>query len=163
MKSARFAELLRLLSENEVEAVVVGMLAGVLQGAPLTTGDVDIVHRRTPANVARLLRVLARIGAVYRHDPRRLTPGESHLLGPGHQLLESALGDLDCLGTIDGGKGYDELVGSSIPMSLGDGHEIRVLDLDTLIAVKARAGRSKDLAAISVLEATRDELKRNQE
>jgi uridylate kinase len=89
MKSTRFADILRLLAENEVEVVVVGMLAGVLQGAPLTTGDVDVVHRRTPQNVTRLLRVLEQIAAVYRHDPRRLVPTESHLLGPGHQLLET--------------------------------------------------------------------------
>ena len=43
MKSTRFADLLRLLAENEVEVIVVGMLVGVLQGAPLTTGDVDAV------------------------------------------------------------------------------------------------------------------------
>jgi hypothetical protein len=56
MSSAKFASILRLLAENEVEAVVVGMLAGVLQGAPLTTGDIDIVHRRTAENVQRLLK-----------------------------------------------------------------------------------------------------------
>lgn len=72
MTSGQFAKLLQLLAEHDVEAIVVGMLAGVLQGVPLTTGDVDIVHR--------------------------------HLMGPGHHLLESSLGDLDCLGTIDNGK-----------------------------------------------------------
>src|SRR5882672_999614 len=100
MRSGQFAKLLLLLAEHDVEVIVVGMLAGVLQGVPLTTGDVDVVHRRTPENVARLLTVLGKIGAVYRHDPRRLAPGESHLMGPGHQLLESSLGDLDCLGAI---------------------------------------------------------------
>src|SRR5215471_3548994 len=116
MKSGRFAELLELLAEHDVEAIVVGMLAGVLQGAPLTTGDVDIVHRRTPENVSRLLAVLGKIGAVYRHDPRRIAPGESHLMGPGHQLLESSLGELDCLGTIDGGKTYEDLINKTVRM-----------------------------------------------
>ena len=69
MKNARFADLLRLLAENEVEFVVVGMAAGILQGAPITTIDLDIVHRRSPENVARLLRVLTILEAVYRHDP----------------------------------------------------------------------------------------------
>jgi hypothetical protein len=116
MKSARFAEILHLLAEADVEVIIVGMMAGVLQGAPLTTGDVDILHRRTPENVQRLLGVLRKIRAVYRHDPRRLSPGESHLLGPGHQLLESQFGDLDCLGTIDDGKTYDDLIGFAAPI-----------------------------------------------
>jgi hypothetical protein len=157
MKSTRFAEILRLLAEHQVEAIVVGMLAGVLQGSPLTTADVDIVHRRTPENVKRLLAVLNRVGAVYRHDPRRIAPSESHLLGPGHQLLETTLGDLDCLGAIDDGKTYDDLILLSFPIDLGDGRMIRVLSLEALIEVKARAGRPKDLAAIPVLESTREE------
>ena len=72
MPRARFAEILRLLAENEVEFVVVGMAAGILQGAPLATVDLDIVHRRSQANVERLLGVLAQLDATYRHDARRL-------------------------------------------------------------------------------------------
>ncbi len=42
MTSGQFAKLLQLLVEHDVEVIVVGMLAGVLQGVPLTTGDVDM-------------------------------------------------------------------------------------------------------------------------
>lgn len=78
MSSARVGEILRLLVADEVEFIVVGMAAGVLQGAPVSTVDLDIVHRRSPENVARLLRVLGRLDAVYRHDARGLRPQESH-------------------------------------------------------------------------------------
>src|SRR5882724_5489467 len=110
MKSARFAETLRVLARHNVEFIVVGMTAGILQGVPLTTLDVDVVHRRTPENVARLVAALAELRAVYRSDPRNLTPSESHLLGPGHQLLSTVNGDLDCLGAIDGAKTYVDLL-----------------------------------------------------
>lgn len=136
------------------------MLAGVLQGAPLTTGDVDVVHRRTPENVDRLLKVLQQIGAVYRHDPRRLAPTASHLLGPGHQLLESRLGDLDCWGAIDDGKSFEDLLFHAVPVEVADGLSVPVLGLAALIEVKARAGRPKDIAAIPVLQATLDENRR---
>jgi hypothetical protein len=43
-----------LLGEG-VEFVLVGALAAVAQGAPLTTHDVDIVHARTPENLDRLM------------------------------------------------------------------------------------------------------------
>ena len=160
MRRARFAEILHLLATSEVEFIVVGMTAGVLQGAPVTTVDLDVVHRRTPKNVARLLDVLARLDAVYRHDPRKLRPQESHLAGPGHQLLTTSLGDLDCLGTIGEGMGYEELLGQTVGMSLSGGLTIRVLGLPALIEAKERAARPKDLAALPVLRATLDELKR---
>jgi hypothetical protein len=148
------------LAEHDVEFIVVGMLAGVIQGAPLTTGDVDIVHRRTPENVQRLLEVLRRVNAVARHDQRRLVPGESHLMGSGHILLESTFGDLDCLCTIDDGKGYEDLLGSTVRIELGDGLATLALRLDALIEIKRRAGRPKDIAAIPVLESTWAELGR---
>jgi hypothetical protein len=37
MKSARFGETLRVLARHNVEFIVVGMAAGILQGVPLTT------------------------------------------------------------------------------------------------------------------------------
>jgi hypothetical protein len=160
MPRARFAEILRLLAANDVEFVVVGMTAGILHGAPVTTVDLDVVHRRSRENVERLLRVLAELDAVYRHDPRQLRPRESHLVGPGHQLLTTTYGDLDCLGTIDQDRGYEELLDQTVEMKLAGGRTIRVLSLPALIEAKERSGRPKDLAVLPVLRATLDELKR---
>lgn len=157
MPSARFDELLEHLAAHEVDFIVVGMTAGILHGAPVATVDVDVVHRRTTDNVVRLLRALEALDAVYRHDARRLRPAESHLSGAGHQLLATKLGDLDCLGTIDQNRGYDDLVEHSEQMSLTSGRIIRVLSLPALIDAKQRSGRPKDLAALPVLRATLDE------
>lgn len=156
----RSAEILRLLATNDVEFIVVGMTAGILQGAPLSTFDVDVVHRRTTDNVDRLLRVLREIDATYRHDPRRLRPQQSHLVSEGHQLLTTTHGDLDCLGTLGEGMGYQELLDQTVTMDLGGGVSLRVLSLPALIAAKERAGRPKDVAALPVLRATLDELNR---
>jgi DNA-binding LytR/AlgR family response regulator len=41
MRRARFAEILRLLAESDVEFIVVGMAAGILQGAPVTTARME--------------------------------------------------------------------------------------------------------------------------
>ena len=160
MKSARFVDILRRLAANDVEFIVVGMTAGILQGAPVTTVDLDIVHQRSAENVNRLLRVLEELDAVYRHDPRNLRPKESHLASPGHQLLATAFGDLDCLGTIDDGKDYQDLLPSAVEMYLADEQKILVLGLPALIESKERAARPKDLAALPVLRATLDEIRR---
>lgn len=157
MSTVRFADLLELLAEQEIDFVVVGMTAGILHGAPVTTVDLDIVHRRSPENVARLLGALQALDATYRHDPRKLRPGESHLSGPGHQLLATTHGDLDCLGTIDQSRGYEELLDHTEEMRLSSGRTVRVLTLPALIDAKERSGRPKDLAALPVLRATLDE------
>lgn len=51
MESADFESILKVLVEEEVDFVLVGALSAVLQGAPIMTFDVDIVHSRAEDNV----------------------------------------------------------------------------------------------------------------
>lgn len=159
-EAPRFAELVALLAEHGVEFIIVGGVAGVLHGATLTTFDLDVLHRRTPENVDRLLRALARIDAVYRHDSRRLTPGADHLLGPGHQLLSTSLGDLDVLGTIGARTTFEDVAGRATRIVLR-GHEVDVLSLEDLIAAKSFADRPKDRAVLPLLRAVLEESRRD--
>jgi len=159
MPEPRPGDVLEVLGRGEVELVVVGMTAAILQGAPMLTNDVDVVHRRTPENVERLLRALEELDAVYRTDDRRLRPKASVLIGPGHNLFETRAGDLDCLGAIDDNLTYDDLLPDSTLVDLGGGVQCRVLLLERVIEIKQRAGRPKDLAALPVLRATLDEIR----
>ena len=154
MGPAAPVEILRLLTASRVDFIVVGMAAGVLRGAPVTTVDLDIVHRRGVDNVSRLLEVLGELQAVYRHDPRRLRPQESHLVTAGHQLLATKHGDLDCLGTVGDGQSFEDLLERAPGLELEEGLVVRVIDLATLIELKVKAGRPKDLAVLPVLRAT---------
>jgi hypothetical protein len=146
------------LHRAQVEFVVVGGMAGVLQGAPILTEDLDVVHRRTPENVARLLSWLLSHGAYARFDlaNRRLAPKEDALLGHGHVNLQTDLGILDVLCELGEGEGYDEILTDTLVLEQ-DGFPLRVLGLSRLIAVKGRAGRPKDRAVLPVLIATLDE------
>jgi hypothetical protein len=155
----RYHEILNRLADGGVEVVVVGMAAAVLQGVSLATWDLDVVHRRTPENLERLLLVLEDLRAVARHDPRRLKPNATHLAGPGHVLMETRFGDFDCLGAIDGGRDFEDLLGDSVLLDF-EGRPLRVLALRELLAVKIRAGRPKDLAAIPYIQSTIDEIER---
>jgi hypothetical protein len=155
----RYRPLLEALLGGRVEFVVVGGVAAVLQGAPVVTFDLDVVHRRTEGNVARLLEVLAALGATYRSDPRGLRPTAEGLLGTGHHLLSTALGPLDLLGAIGDGLGFAELVAGALTLDLPGG-AVPVLGLARLIEVKEAVGRPKDLAALPVLRATLDEASR---
>ena len=118
----QYHKILIRLADANVEFIVVGMAAAVVQGVPLTTWDLDIVHRRTPENVDRLLKVLQDLNAVARGDPRRLKPNETHLIGPGHIWLETRFGDFDCLGAIDGGRSYEDLLRAASPIAIAEDH-----------------------------------------
>ena len=48
-------DILSVLCAHQVEFIVVGMTAAVLQGAPAVTFDLGLVYARNPTNIARLL------------------------------------------------------------------------------------------------------------
>jgi hypothetical protein len=105
-----FVAILRQLKEAKVEFLVVGGLAAVLNGAPIDTLDVGLVHSRDLANIALLLPVLAAFDAIFRLQPeRRLRPAASHLTGSGHLNLLTRYGPLDLPGTIGRGLSYQDL------------------------------------------------------
>ncbi len=57
------------LADSGADFVVVGGIAAVLQGVPMATFDLDIVHSRSPENVRNLLRFLERMDACSRLRP----------------------------------------------------------------------------------------------
>jgi hypothetical protein len=161
MQEGRFRKPLLALHGAGIEFVVVGGLAAVLNGAPVSTFDLDIVHSRDEANIARLLLVLQDFDAVYRIQPeRRLRPTASHLASRGHQNLITRYGPLDLLGTIGHDLGYQELLPHSAEMDIGDGIRVRVLDLETLIAIKEEVAGVKDVAVLPILRQTLAERRR---
>src|SRR5687767_11637705 len=122
--------LLERLVASGTEFVLVGGLAAVAQGAPITTFDVDIVHQRTPENVGRLLALFRELHARLRGQPDPpLLPDRAALLGPERWLLATDLGPLDVLGAIEGGRTYEELAPDCVVLELED-RPLRVLSLD---------------------------------
>jgi len=147
--------ILGVLLEERVEMVLVGALAAVAQGAPVTTHDVDVVHARSVENVGRLMTALGRLNARYRGRPASapLPPDAAALAGPGHSLFVTDLGPLDCLGVIEDGMGYDELLPLSIEIEL-EGHRLYVLGLETIVGLKRVSPAPKDRLVLPVLEET---------
>lgn len=146
-------ELLGVLVRHEVEFIVVGGVAAVINGAPVTTQDLDILHRRTPDNVRRLVAAVTELDATFRTDSRGIRPNESHLSASGHALLKTKLGVLDALGTIETNTTYDDVLDDTF-ITVVDGMPIRVLKLERLIKVKEQLGRPKDLRMLIELRAT---------
>lgn len=158
MAKTDFLALLRTLNGHGVDYIVVGGVAAVLQGAPVSTFDLDVVHSRQKENIVRLVAVLQELDAYYRAQPeRRLTPDASHLSSPGHQLLATRFGPLDLLGEIGAGRGYEDLLPESIMVRAGEQVLVRVLNLETLITMKEELAQEKDRAVIPVLRRTLEE------
>lgn len=158
MQELRPTATLRALHDAGVSFIVVGGLAAVLNGAPVTTFDVDIVHSRDTPNIARILPVLDAVDAIFRMQPeRRLRPNASQLASTGHLNLITRYGPLDLLGTIGNNLAYEDLVPRSVELDVAEGLSIRVLDLETLIAVKEELGGEKDRAVLPTLRRTLEE------
>ncbi|MDC0746505.1 nucleotidyltransferase domain-containing protein [Polyangium mundeleinium] len=155
------ADILRTLLHHRVDFVVVGGMAAVMQGAPVHTFDIDIVYSRAEDNVARLLAALRDLDAVFRTDPRKLVPNESHLRSTGHKLLSTRHGVLDVLGTIEEDTSYEDLLQDALWLEVA-GAPIRVLSLERLIQIKEKLTRPKDRAMLLVLKATLEEKRRPQ-
>ena len=143
------------LAEAQVEFVVVGGISAVLQGAPITTVDLDICYRRTAENIARLARVLAPLKPRLRGFPPDLpfTVDERALQLGSNFTLEIGDESVDLLGVMSGLGGYEQVIGQAQDVTIGK-HPVKVLSLAQLIVTKQAAGRPKDLAVLPVLKAT---------
>ena len=151
-----FKTLLRILSEAGVECIVVGGVAAAVHGAARATFDLDVVYRRTPENIRRLVLALAPRHPYLRGAPPGL-PFRWDVATIQHGLnftLTTDVGDLDVLGEIVGGGGYDALLPSTVVIQ-AFGVDCRLLNLDRLIDVKRAAGRPKDFEALAELETVR--------
>ncbi|MBI1789939.1 MAG: hypothetical protein HYR60_20610, partial [Acidobacteria bacterium] len=95
MPKADFLAVLRTLAEQGVDFIVVGGVGAVLQGAPVSTFDLDVVHSREAGNIARLLSALESL----------VSTDASRLSSLGHQLLMTRFGPLDLWGEIGKSRG----------------------------------------------------------
>lgn len=153
----RFKEALEVLAGYHVDLVVVGGVAAVINGAPIATFDLDVVHARSEDNVHRLAAALQDLEARYR-DPggRDLRPEAAALAGDGHHLLLTRCGPVDLLGRIGNGRRYEDLLPDAVAISVGSA-TVPVLGLSALIRTKEEAGREKDLAVLGILRRTLQE------
>lgn len=149
-----FLALLQALARHGVEHVVVGGVAAILEGAPITTLDLDIVFRLEEANLERLQGLLTELEARYR-DPagREILPTPDRLRTNRVNLFETREGLLDAMQEIGAGWSYDELAARTHTLRLGE-LTVRVLDLASVIESKEAAGREKDKAMLPVLRQT---------
>ncbi len=156
----RFDQVLRALTRNEVEFILVGGVAAILQGSPLTTEDVDVVYLVSAENNLRLAKALEELEAYYL-DPagRHIEPDVSRLAAMNLHLLKTSCGRVDVLRTIGKGLTYHDLVERTRVLDVAE-FRVRVLDLETIIETKEHADRPKDRYQLPFLRQLLTEIQR---
>jgi predicted nucleotidyltransferase len=146
-------DIVRRLVAEQVEFVIVGAVSAILQGSTLTTRDLDLCYRRTPANIARLVAALRPLdprprafppGLPFVFDERTVQIGSNFTLEIGNESLD-LLGEMSAIG------GYEQVIGRAVEVTLG-GIPAKALALEQLIESKRAAGRTKDLGALPELQ-----------
>ncbi|HSD69674.1 MAG TPA: hypothetical protein VLB07_08975 [Woeseiaceae bacterium] len=146
-----FREILEHLNKHGVEYIVVGGVAAVIRGAPVTTFDIDALVKITTENASKLAAALQDLDARYREHQHTQRPTQADILAGGHLLLLTRAGPLDVLGFIGDNQRYEDLfhLASEVKMTVGT---FRVLDLAELVRQKKASNRPKDRAVIALLE-----------
>ncbi len=154
IESADLSALLEGLLAAGIDFILIGGLAAVIQGAPITTIDVDIVHDQSPENIAKLLAFLNSVNAHYRRpDDKFIEPRTEDLSGKGHALFSTRSGPLDVLAAIEEGKTYKDLFGHSVEIEFR-GYALRVLGLKAMIELKRNSTDPKEKQRLPLLQET---------
>jgi hypothetical protein len=146
--------LLATLRRHEVDFVVVGVIAAIAQGYPMTTRDLDVTPSRDNANVERLADALRELEAKLR-TPTKLVdfPIEAtYLVSVNSWTLLTNAGELDIVFEPAGTGGYADLRRDALELTLGV--PVLVASLRDVIRMKEATGREKDRAQLPALRRT---------
>ena len=147
-------KLLRAFHQENVEFVIIGGLAAVLQGSAYVTADLDLCYSRKRENLEKLARALAPFHPALRAVPDQV-PFQldlSALRSAVNFTLTTEAGDVDILGEVTGMGAYEQIVAFSEDIEVFE-VSCKVLTLEGLIKAKRAVGRAKDLKLLPELEA----------
>jgi predicted nucleotidyltransferase len=150
----KFGDILQVLSRNGVDFILVGGIAAILEGAPVSTFDLDVVIRRTIENHQKVLDALRELNAHYL-DPagRHIIPDAGKLDTMRLHRLLTDFGPLDVLESIGDGLTYGDLVDHTRSYKVA-GFQVLTLNLETIILSKEQAHREKDMMVLPILYRT---------
>ena len=148
---------LKSLTENEVEFVIVGGVAITAHGSAYLTQELDFCYSRSKDNLKKVVSALALFKPRPRNFPEDLPYifDERTLQNGTNLAFDAEIGDVDLLGEVAGVGTYDAVDEESEIKNLF-GYDVKVLSIEGLIKAKRAAGRTKDLLVLPELEALRE-------
>jgi len=149
-----FFSLLKKLSRNKVDYVVIGGFACVAHGCTYVTQDIDICLDFNTDNLLRLQKTLADLHPVHRMTPKKL---KLHLTKENckqfkNLYLDTDMGQLDCISFVEGAGDFPQVKSKSVTIEINK-ILVLVLNIDALIESKKTLNREKDIPALLQLNA----------
>lgn len=136
-------EIAEAFAHAKLDAVMIGNAAAAIQGAPVTTMDIDFCIRETDETVPKLSFIskqldaeLIRFGSFFQ------------IQSPEKELY------LDFICNVIGVKSFDALMKRSSKVSFDGCYSLNIASLEDIIKSKKLAGQDKDLAVLPILERT---------
>jgi Nucleotidyl transferase AbiEii toxin, Type IV TA system len=155
----RLSALLRRLTDGQVDFVVIGGVAVIIQGAARFTKDLDICYSTDAQNLDRLGVVLTSLNARLRgvDEDIPFIPDGRTLRHTQILTLATPDGNLDLLVRPDGSPNYPTLRARASEVDL-DGFTVRIASVEDMISMKRASARPQDLVDIESLEIARRRL-----
>jgi hypothetical protein len=149
-----------MLAHADIDYVVVGGVAVVVQATPRFTRDLDICYATNKMNLQRLGSLLVSLQAKLRgiDEDVPFVPDARMLRHSEMLTLTTREGDLDLLVDPPGSPGYAALRRRADVINLA-GASVRIASLEDLISMKRAAGRPQDQIDIESLEIARSRLR----
>jgi len=149
-----FLTLLKRLSKNKVDYVIIGGFACIAHGCTYVTQDVDICMDFNPDNLLRLQKALADLHPVHRMTPKKLklVITKENCKQYKNLYLDTDIGQFDCIGFVEGIGNFQQVKSKSVTVEINK-IRVLVLNIDALIESKKILNREKDIQALTQLEA----------
>ncbi len=145
MLNEDYKDMLRALSDEKVEFLLIGAYAMAAHGYPRATMDIDIWVMPSPQNADAVMRALRRFGAALHN----LTKEDLQKNGTIFQI-GVAPRRIDII-TEASGLQFEEVYNRALSVNI-EGIEVHIPLIDDLIRNKRASGRTKDLADAEALE-----------
>jgi hypothetical protein len=151
---AQLDEMLERLTRSHFEFVLVGAFAAIVHGASVMTRDVDVCAPFGAENLYRLREAIGDLHPWHRMTPQRLPLelNDATISELRNLYLGTDIGPLDVLSEIVAVGDYQTVLSRSglVKFKFGD---VRVMDIDALIATKSHLMRLQDKLVLPQLAA----------
>jgi predicted nucleotidyltransferase len=153
MDKTDFKSIIKKLTENDFEFILIGGFAAAAYGSTFVTHDLDVCAILTAPNIEKLRKIFADVHPMNRIGNKKSSFLEvpENLNGVNNLYLETDIGVLDLLSNVTGVGDFSILEKSAVEVVIF-GHKCKMISIDDLIKCKRTLKRSKDLEVASELE-----------
>jgi hypothetical protein len=145
--------LLRSLDEHGAQVVIIGQVAGILNGSTELTGDLDLLWSGRPADAPAISAGFGAVNALLTDDDGRRLPSGTEAFGlPKVQFRTSTSAGDCCTPALPWGQLDIDGFIDRAESTLVDGIRIRYVSRSDLIAMRLAVGRPKDLRRAAELQ-----------